>query len=129
MVSVVAEWNAVLKDTQEMNNDDDDDTRTNESTQGSIYNTFFGLCELAEKQMELSPFLFRKHFTNELSVSCVFLMKKKIPQYFKNLRPHISQLLSPPPFLLTQTAPAETDLLLLLQPTYAFTPHKAAYSS
>lgn len=43
MVSIVAEWNAVLKDTQEMNNDDDDDTRTNESTQGSIYNTFFWL--------------------------------------------------------------------------------------
>lgn len=56
MVSIVAEWKAVLKDTQEMNNDDDDDdTRTNESTRGSIYNTFFGLCELAEKQMELSP--------------------------------------------------------------------------
>lgn len=54
---IVAEWNAVLKDTQEMNNDDDDDTRTNESTQGSIYNTFFfGLCELAQKQMEFSPF-------------------------------------------------------------------------
>lgn len=75
MVSIVAEWNAVLKDTQGMNNDDDD-TRTNESTQGSIYNTFFGLCELAENQMELSPFLFRKYFTNELSVSCVFLTKK-----------------------------------------------------
>lgn len=44
MVFIVAEWNAVLKDTQGMNNDDDDDTRTNESTQGSIYNTFFLAC-------------------------------------------------------------------------------------
>lgn len=33
-----------LKDTQGMNNDDDDDTRTNESTRGSIYNTFFLAC-------------------------------------------------------------------------------------
>lgn len=54
-----------LKDTQGMNNDDDDDTRTNESTRGSIYNTFFGLCELAEKQWNCPPFLVRKHFTNE----------------------------------------------------------------
>lgn len=63
MFFIVAEWNAVWKDTPGMNNDDD--TRTDESTRGSIYNTFFGLCERAENQMELSPFLFRKQFTNE----------------------------------------------------------------
>lgn len=39
MFSIVVERNAVLKDTPGMNNDDDD-TRTNESTRGSIYNTF-----------------------------------------------------------------------------------------
>lgn len=55
MFFIVAEWNAVLKDTPGMNNDDDDDTRTDESTRGSIYNTFFGLCELAEKQWNCPP--------------------------------------------------------------------------
>lgn len=40
---------------------------------------FFGLCELAEKQMELSPFLFRKHFTNELSVSSVIVRETSCP--------------------------------------------------
>lgn len=54
MFFIVAEWNAVLKDTPGTNNDDDD-TRTNESTRGSIYNTFFGLCELAEKQSNCPP--------------------------------------------------------------------------
>lgn len=63
MFFIVAERNAVLKDTPGMNNDDD--TRTNESTRGSIYNTFLGLCELAEKKIELSPCLFREYFTNE----------------------------------------------------------------
>lgn len=38
MFFIVAEWNAVLKDTPGMNNDDD--TRRDESTRGSIYNTF-----------------------------------------------------------------------------------------
>lgn len=38
MLSIVAEWKDVLKDTPGMNNDDD--TRTDESTRGSIYNTF-----------------------------------------------------------------------------------------
>lgn len=38
MFFIVAEWNAVLKDTPGMNNDDD--TRTDESTRGSIYTTF-----------------------------------------------------------------------------------------
>lgn len=41
MFFIVAEWNAVLKDTPGMNNDDD--IRTDESTRGSIYNTFFWL--------------------------------------------------------------------------------------
>lgn len=67
-----------LKDTQEMNNDDDGDTRTNESTQGSIYNTFLGLCELAEKQMELSPCLFRKHFPNEQN-QCMIVRETSCP--------------------------------------------------
>lgn len=66
-----------LKDTQGMNNDDDD-TRTNELTRGSIYNTFFGLCELAENQMELSPFLFRKYFTNEQN-QCVIVRETSCP--------------------------------------------------
>lgn len=39
MFFIVAEWNAVLKDTPGMNNDDDD-ARTDESTRGSIYTTF-----------------------------------------------------------------------------------------
>lgn len=41
MFSTVAEWNAVLKDTPGMNNDDD--TKTDESTRGSIYTTFLAL--------------------------------------------------------------------------------------
>lgn len=41
MLSIVAEWNAVLRDTPGMNNDDD--TRTDESTRGNIYNTFLAL--------------------------------------------------------------------------------------
>lgn len=53
MFFIVAEWNAVLKDTPGMNNDDD--TRTDESTRGSIYTTFWGLCELAEKQRNCPP--------------------------------------------------------------------------
>lgn len=53
MFFIVAEWKDVLKDTPGTNNDDD--TRTDESTRGSIYNTFFGLCELAEKQWNCPP--------------------------------------------------------------------------
>lgn len=62
MFFIVAEWKDVLKDTPGMNNDDD--TRTDESTRGSIYNTFLA-CVSYRKTMELSPFLFREHFTNE----------------------------------------------------------------
>lgn len=54
MFFVVAEWKDVLKDTPGMNNDDDD-TKTDESTRGSIYTTFLGLCELAGKQWNCPP--------------------------------------------------------------------------
>lgn len=53
MFFIVAEWKGLLKDTPGMNNDDD--TRTDESTRGSIYTTFLGLCELAEKQSNCPP--------------------------------------------------------------------------
>lgn len=113
-----------LKDTPGMNNDDDDDTRTNESTRGSIYNTFLGLCKLAEKQMELSPCLFRKYFTNEQNQCMIVRKTVRVVRVFdeknshstlKNLRPHISQLLFPPFLLIPTDAPQSS--ILIMKPT------------
>lgn len=63
--------------------------------------------------MELSPFLFTKHFTNELSVSCVFLMKKIPTVLYKSPSAHISQLLFPPFSINPTDAPPQSSILIM----------------